>query len=42
MNQRQTFPPRMFSALNRMMPAFIPMMSVSVQPVCGLNASTNP
>lgn len=42
MNQRQTLPLRMFSALSRMMPALIPITSVSVQPVCGLNASTKP
>ena len=42
MNQRQTFPVFMFSALSRMMPALIPITSVSVQAISGLNASTNP
>ena len=42
MNQRQTEPPRMFSALNKIMPALIPITSVSVQPVFGLKASTKP
>ncbi len=42
MNQRQMLPVRMFSALKRMMPALIPIMSVSVHPVCGLKASTKP
>ena len=42
MNQRQTLPLRMFSALSRMIPTLMPITSVSVQPICGLNASTNP
>lgn len=42
MNQRQTLPLRMFSALSRMIPTLIPITSGSVQPICGLNASTNP
>jgi len=42
MNQRQTLPLRMFSPLKRMMPALMPITSVSVQPVFGLNASTKP
>ena len=42
MNQRQTFPVRMFSALNRIIPTLIPITSVSTQPVFGLNASTKP
>lgn len=42
MNQRQTLPLRMFSALSRMMPALMPITSVSVQPVLGLKASTKP
>lgn len=42
MNQRHTLPVRMFSALRRMMPALMPITSVSIQPVFGLNASTNP
>jgi len=42
MNQRQTFPLSMFSALSKTMPTLMPMTSVSVQPVCGLNASTKP
>ncbi len=42
MNQRQMFPVRMFSALRRMMPALMPMTSVSIQPVLGLKASMKP
>jgi len=42
MNQRQTLPLRMFSALSRIMPALMPITSVSGHPICGLNASTNP
>ena len=42
MNQRQTEAVRMFSALNKIMPTLIPITSVSVQPVLGLNASTKP
>jgi hypothetical protein len=42
MNQRQTLPLRAFSALKRIMPALIPITSVSIQPVLGLKASTNP
>jgi len=42
MNQRQTFPLRMFSALSKMIPTLMPITSVSVQPSCGLNASTKP
>lgn len=42
MNQRQTLPLRMFSALRRMIPALMPITSASIQPVWGLKASTNP
>ena len=42
MNQRQTAPVRMFSALRRMMPALMPITSLSIHPVFGLKASTNP
>jgi hypothetical protein len=42
MNQRQTLPVRMFSALRRMIPMLMPITSVSVQPVLGLKASTKP
>lgn len=42
MNQRQTLPVRMFSALRRMMPALMPITSVSLQSILGLKASTKP
>ena len=42
MNQRQTRPLRKFSALKSVMPTLMPMTSVSVQPLLGLNASVNP
>jgi hypothetical protein len=42
MNQRQTLPVRMFSALSKIIPAFIPIISVSIQPLLGLKASTKP
>jgi hypothetical protein len=42
MNQRQTEPLRMFSALRRMMPTLIPITSVSVLFIFGLKASTKP
>jgi len=42
MNQRHTSPVRKFSALKSMMPTLMPMTSVSIQPLFGLNASVNP
>ena len=42
MNQPQTFSVRKFSALSRIIPALIPITSLSTQFVFGLNASTNP
>jgi hypothetical protein len=42
MNQPQTARLRRFSALKSMMPTLMPMTSVSVQPLLGLNASVNP
>lgn len=42
MNQRQTIPLRKFSALKSIMPTLMPMTSVSIQPLFGLNASVNP
>jgi hypothetical protein len=42
MNQRQMEAVRMFSALNKIIPALIPMTSVSVHPIFGLKASTKP
>ena len=41
-NQRHTFPLRKFSALKSMMPTLMPITSVSIQPLLGLNASVNP
>src|SRR5688500_18910984 len=41
-NHSQTLPVRMFSALSKMMPTLMPITSLSIQPVCGLKASTKP
>lgn len=42
MNQFQTLPVRMFSALRRVIPTSMPMTSLSVQPFVGWKASTKP